>query len=88
MPGVQVVLEVLQDFPAIDVRQADVERDGIGFVLLGQLETGAAAQGDQSLEAPLVRHVQKDLGEVGIVLDDQKCAITRLNCIAVVHGLG
>ena len=65
VPGGQVVLEPLQHPPAVDVRQVDVERDGVRLVLAGQGQGGRPERGDQPLEPLLAGGVEQEPGEPG-----------------------
>ena len=87
VPGAEVLLEALQDHQSVRVRQAEVERDGVGLELLRQGEGLVAARGDQAAEAPLPRHLQQDVGEVRVVLHDQEHPVPRLNLVSVVLDL-
>ena len=78
-----VMLQAVQNHPAGHVRQAKVERDGIGVRRLRQLERHLAPRGDQALEAELVGHLQQDRGEPGVVLHDQEEPVPRLEVVAV-----
>ena len=91
VPGARVVLEAVEDDPAVHVGQAQVERDGVGLQLVRQLQGRLAVRGDHGLEAHLVRLVEQDRGEPGLVLDDQEDAVAGLDRVAVVAadlGLG
>ncbi len=81
--GARVVLQAVQNHPAGHVRQAQVERDGIGLRGLRQLERHLAPRGDQALEAELVGHFQQDRGERGVVFHDQEEPVARPKVVAV-----
>ena len=87
MPGGEVVLEPVEHAPAVDVGQADVERDGVGLVLAGQRQRGGAERGDQPLEALLAGGLEQEPGERQVVLDDQQQRVAGLDGVAVVADL-
>ena len=79
VPGGQVVLEPLEDPPAVDVGQVDVEGDRVGHVLAGHRQRRGAERGDQPLEALLAGRVEQEPGEGQVVLDDQQDAVAGLD---------
>ena len=85
--GARVVLEPVEDRPAVDVRQpmSSVMASGLNFA--GQRQARVAAQGHHALEALLARQIQQDAGERRVVLDDQQHAVAGLDRGAVVLDL-
>ena len=83
-----MVLEAFEHHPAMHVRQAQVQGDGVGLDGLGQFQRRFAMGGDEPLDALLVGHVEQDIGELGVVLDDQDHMIARANDVAVASHLG
>ena len=83
----RVVLQPVENGPAVDVGQPQVERDGRGLVLARQGERPVGAVGHQALEAAVAGQIQQDLGEVRIVLDDEEDPVARLDRAAVVRDL-
>ena len=73
-----VVLEAIEDRPAVGVGQPQVERDGGGLVLAREREARVALERDDDLEAARARRVAQDAREVRIVLDDEQHAVAEL----------
>ena len=84
MSGGQIVLQAIEDAPAIDIRQVDVERDGVRPDLVGELQGGGAARGDQRLEAIFAGQLEQIAREMVVVLDDQQHLIAGLNIAGIV----
>ena len=63
--GGRVVLQAVEDHPAVHVGQPQVERDGGGLELPGQLQRRLALGGDHRLEAQLVGLVEQDARRTG-----------------------
>ena len=84
VPGGRVVLEPVEDGPAVRVGQPEIERDGGRLVLPGQRQRPVGALGHEPLEAPVARQVEQDLGEGGIVLDDEQDPVAGLDGAPVV----
>src|SRR5262249_10338365 len=82
--GLRIVFQPVQNRPAVAIRQADVERDGIGVLSVGQGQRGVAMRGDYPLEASLVRYVEQDLREQRVIFDHQHDAVPRQYIAAVV----
>jgi hypothetical protein len=76
VPRLGVSLQVVEHRPAVLHRQAHVEDDRVGLVLVREREALVAADGDDSLEAPVARDLELRLREVLVVLDDQHHAVT------------
>ena len=80
----RMVLQVIEDGPAVHHRQLHVEDDRVGLVLVREREPGIATQRDDALEAALTGDFELGSGDVGIVLDDQHDAVGVLDLVAVV----
>ena len=80
----RMVLEPVEHAPAVHARHVDVERDGVGMECVRELEAGVAVERDEALEALLARHVEQDLREVRLVLDDEHDAVAGLDLFAIV----
>ena len=87
VPGGRVVLQPVENGPAVRVGQPEVERDRGRLVLPGQRQRPVRALGDQPLEAAVAGQVQEDLGEVGIVLGDEEDPVALLDRRPVVGDL-
>ena len=87
VPGGRVVLEPVEDGPAVRVGQPEIEGDGGRLVLARHGQRAVRALGHQPLESPVPRQVQEDLGEVGIVLRDEQDAVARPDVAPVVGDL-
>ena len=79
--------ELVEDGPAKNVGQEDVERDRGRVVLPCQRQGDAAALGDDALEALVVGEAEQDARVVRIVLDDQEDRIARLQTVAIIGDL-
>jgi hypothetical protein len=79
-----MVLQVIEDGPAVHHRQLHVEDDRIGLVLVREREPGIATQRDDAFEAALTGDFELGPSDVGIVLDDQHDAVGVLDLVAVV----
>src|SRR5579872_782719 len=79
-----VVLQAVEQRPAAHVGEADVESNRARVELAREIHGGAAAQGDQCLQAAIMRHLDQDAREGGVVFDDQQHAIAVRNEVAVV----
>ena len=80
----RVVLEPIEHRPAVHDRQVDVEGDRVRLVVPRHRQADVAARRRQALEAFLVRHVQQDVRERQVVLDDQQDAIAVADRVAIV----
>ena len=65
-----VVLQPIQNRPAIAIGQPNVQRDRRRIVFVRQRQGHFSGGGDQALESLLARGLQKDVGKVEIILDD------------------
>ena len=79
VPRGHVVLEPVDDAPAVDIGQADIQGDGVGLELAGHRQRGGAQRGDQPLEALFAGRLEQEPGERQVVLDDQEQRIAGLD---------
>jgi hypothetical protein len=69
--GGRITLQAVEDLPAVHVRQAEVQRDGVGLQALGGAQAGVSA-GDQDHAIAAAGEVAPDkFRRPEIVLDDQ-----------------
>ena len=61
--GGRIVLEQVEHLPAVELRQAQVQRDRVRPEAPGQRQADVAARGDHALEAALAREVEQHSGE-------------------------
>ena len=80
----RIVLEPVQNRPAIGVGQPQVQRHRGRLVLARQRQRPVGALRHQPLEPAVARQVQQDLREVGVVLRDEEDAVTLLDGAPVV----
>ena len=81
----RMALQVVEHIPAVADRELHVEHDRVGAELVREREALVAPCGDDALEAAVACHVELDLGEVLVVLDDQHDAVAFLDLVAVVR---
>jgi hypothetical protein len=79
------MLEPVEHRPAIHHRHVDVERDRVRLVLVGEVDPLLPVERDDPEEPLLARHVEHDVREVEVVLDDQDDPVARLNLRAVIR---
>ena len=79
-----MMLEPVEHRPSIHAGHVDVEGDRVGFVGVGELEPRFAVKRIEALEALLARHLEQNLREVEIVLDDEQHPIARHESVAIV----
>ena len=72
VPRLRMMLEPVEHRPAVHARHVDVERDGVRLERVRELEPGLAVERDESLESLLARHLEQNLREVRVVLDDEQ----------------
>src|SRR5581483_8230340 len=84
VPRRLLMLEAIEDGPPFHVGELDVERDRIGCVAPREIEAALAARGHDRLEAFVVRHVDEDLRELHVVLDDQHDAVAAHDRLAII----
>ena len=65
VPRADVVLEAVEDHPAVHVGQADVQRDGVRLVLAAPGPGPRRRRGDQPLKPCSRGQVEQDAGEPG-----------------------
>ena len=87
VPGGHVVLEPVDDAPAVDIGQADIQGDRVGLVLARHRQRGGPERRDQSLEAFLAGGLEQQPGERQVVFHDQEQRIAGLQAVAVVADL-
>src|SRR5207253_3830717 len=73
--------------PAFHVGQRDIESDRVGVIGLGELNGCLTASGNDSAEALVARHLEQDLREVDVVLDDHHHTVALLDLVAIVGEL-
>ncbi|MOA40147.1 hypothetical protein D3C78_1619900 [compost metagenome] len=83
----EIALQLLEQRPAIDVRQARVQRDRGGFEAFDKLQRIRATGRDDSPEARLVRGFEQNAGESGVALEHQQHLVPGLDRLAVVGYL-
>src|SRR5262249_14459672 len=71
MAGGGILLQVIQDSPSQHVRQEDIQHDRQWIELAGQRTRVTPVGGDHAFKSLAAHHVQQDLTEMGIVLDNQ-----------------
>src|SRR5262247_2225465 len=80
----QVVLQMVQDDPTIDIWEAKVECYCIGFELACKGQSVFAAPCHEGLELFLMSLIQKYFREVAVVLHNQQNTVIRLDPITVI----
>src|SRR5687767_2565990 len=80
-----IVLEAIEHVPAVETRQIEVERDGVGTMLPGHLQADVAANGRQYAELVFAAEIHQDARKRLIVFDDQQYAVSRLDALPVVE---
>ena len=66
-----IVAQQVEQHEAVDVGQAEVERDRARPHLADHRDGARAGRGNHALQALLVRQFEQDAGEGRVVLDDQ-----------------
>ena len=87
VPRRRIVLQPMQDPPAVDIGQEQIERDGGRLELVGKLQRRDALRCDDSLEALFARRVEQESRKREIVLDDEQDVVARLDRVPVVAHL-
>ena len=82
--GRRIVLQPIEQHPAVDVGQPQVERDRVGLDDARELERLRAGVRDDALEAGVARGLEDRHREAEVVLDDEQHAIARLDDLVVV----
>ena len=89
VPGLGSMLEPVEHGPPVHPREADIQDDRVGLVLAGQGQPRLAVEGDDSLEPLLVRQVEQEAGELGVIVDDQEDPVAgAASAGAVVADIG
>ncbi|MNL44090.1 hypothetical protein D3C87_1666410 [compost metagenome] len=83
----EISLQLLEQQPAIDVRQARVQCDCGGIEALDQLQRIRATGRDDRPESLLMRGLEQDAGESGVALEHQQHLVAGLDRLAVVEYL-
>ena len=78
----------IQHAPAIEVRQVEIERDGVGLEFARQRKRRGSALGDDAFEAFFVRHLQQNAAVIRIVFDDQQHFVARIDFAAIIVDRG
>ncbi|GJE73411.1 hypothetical protein CHKEEEPN_4976 [Methylorubrum podarium] len=86
VPGAGVVLQEVEQGPAVHIGQADVEGNGVRLEAVRETQRAGPVLRDQTLEATLARELQQHRGEHGVVLHDEHDVVARVNRVAVVRG--
>ena len=81
----RIALETVENLESIHARHVDVERYRIRTNLARGPETCFAIELDDALVSLVAGHVEKNLGKVLIVLDDQHRAVAFLDVLSVVR---
>src|SRR5512138_1706004 len=74
----------LEDFPSVESRHVDIERDRIGPVLMRRGETAVTIETDDSLESFIASHCEQSLRKVRIVLENEHRPVTRLDVLVII----
>src|SRR6202044_1960781 len=85
--GRRIVLELLQQAPAVGIGQADVERDCVGTETPRQCQALRGRERDDAFETTIPREPEQNPREDEVVFDDEQHAIDRLDPLAVVLDL-
>ena len=86
LAGLGVVLQQVEQDEAVDVVEAEIERDRVGPELARHRQRARAGGRDHALEARLAGEIEQDRGEGDVVLDDQHERIAA-EIVAVVADL-
>ncbi len=87
MPRGRIMLESVQHTPAIDDRQLQIKRNGVGLPLAGQGQPKVATRGDNTFEALISGQIQQDARKGRIIFDDQQHTVARVDRLTVVADL-
>ena len=81
----RIVLELVEQRPAVDVGKPDVERDRVGDELARERDARRRrVRRHEPLEAAVAREPEQDAREGRVVLDDEHDAVLRPHVVAVV----
>ena len=89
VPRDGIVLQQIEHEPSGGIGEADIQRYSIWCVLTSQVDGRFTACGDQTLEAALVRDVEKNTRKGDVIFDNQQHPVAGLKLGAVVldfHG--
>ena len=84
VPGLVLVLEMVEHGQPRLIGQADIEHDGAGLVVPRDIDRLLRRPCDDALEAHFVRQVAHDRGKGRIVLDHQQQPLAGFQRIAIV----
>ena len=84
VPRLRMVLQAVENDPAVHHRQLHVEDDRVGLVLVRERKARVAPNRDDALEAAVARDLELGPREIWIVFDDQHDAVSVLDVVAVV----
>ena len=79
-----VVLQPIEDVPAVKSRQVEIQRDRIGTMLAGHLQADVAAHRGQHAEVVFAPEIHQDARKRMIVLDDEQDPVAGLDALAIV----
>src|SRR5512145_3486759 len=85
MAQIGVILDRVQYIPSAYPRQPEVENNCSRMLRPAEGNCVFAIAGGQDLETFLVSIIENDLGELGIVFDDQQDFIAGLEVVAVIR---
>ena len=86
MSGARVVLQAIQNGPAVTIGELDIQSDRHGTVFVRQCQRHIPGSGNQSLESFGAGQVQKNPGELQVVFNDQDSPIALFDIIAIVEN--
>ena len=75
----QVIFEAFQDAPAADIRQEDIQSDGMRIELAGQRQRGCSQRGGQSFEAAFAGRVEQEASKRQVVFHNEEHTIAGLD---------
>jgi len=81
----RIVLEAVEQHPAIHVGQPEIERDRVGLDRACELESWLPRRRYDALEAALPRDLQQCLREREVVLDEEQHAVAGLERVVVIR---
>ena len=84
MPEGEIALQAVHHPPALDIGQADIKCNRVGFKFACHRQRRGSERRDESLEALLARRLQQEPGEGEIIFDDQEHQITGMDDFPIV----
>ena len=84
MSGSGVVLQPIENSPAVDVRQKDIERHGRRPIFGGQCQGRNAERGDDCLEALFACRFEHEPRKREVVLDDEQHRRAQRQTVAII----